>query len=219
MGIPVARIELLDEVQVDAINQYSNFNYPLKPTLFFEFHGTESWVQEQSEMVKEISSEEGGSDFQWSTNEQERQKLWEARHNAYYAALAMRPGTKGWPTDVCVPISRLAECILETRKDIDQEGLTVPIVGHVGDGNFHLLFMIDPENEKEDLKRYQPLNDRLVERTLRMGGTCTGEHGIGSGKLKYMQSEHGESLELMRKIKHAYDPENLMNPGKVIPAL
>ena len=131
----------------------------------------------------------------------------------------MRPGTKGWPTDVCVPISRLAECILETRQDIDQEGLTVPIVGHVGDGNFHLLFMIDPENEKEDLSRYQPLNDRLVERTLHMGGTCTGEHGIGSGKLKYMQAEHGESLELMRKIKQAYDPENLMNPGKVIPAL
>ena len=219
MGIPVARIELLDEVQVDAINQYSDFNYPLKPTLFFEFHGTEAWVQEQSEMVKEISSEEGGSDFQWSAREQERQKLWEARHNAYYAALAMRPGTKGWPTDVCVPISRLAECILETRQDIDQEGLTVPIVGHVGDGNFHLLFMIDPENEEEDLNRYQPLNDRLVERTLRMGGTCTGEHGIGSGKLKYMQAEHGGSLELMRKIKHAYDPENLMNPGKVIPAL
>ena len=131
----------------------------------------------------------------------------------------MRPGTKGWPTDVCVPISRLAECILETRKYIDQEGLTVPIVGHVGDGNFHLLFMIDPENEEEDLNRYQPLNDRLVERTLRMGGTCTGEHGIGSGKLKYMQTEHGESLELMRKIKQAYDPDNLMNPGKVIPAL
>ena len=219
MGIPVARIELLDEVQVDAINQYSDFNYPLKPTLFFEFHGTEAWVQEQSEMVKEISSEEGGSDFQWSAREQERQKLWEARHNAYYAALAMRPGTKGWPTDVCVPISRLAECILETRQDIDQQGLTVPIVGHVGDGNFHLLFMIDPENEEEDLQRFQPLNDRLVERTLRMGGTCTGEHGIGSGKLKYMQAEHGESLELMRKIKQAYDPDNLMNPGKVIPAL
>jgi len=219
MGIPVARIELLDEVQVDAINRYSDFNYPLKPTLFFEFHGTESWVQEQSKIVKEISSDEGGSEFQWSTHEKERQKLWEARHNAYYASLAMRPGTKGWPTDVCVPISRLAECIMETRQDIDKEGLTVPIVGHVGDGNFHLLFMIDPKNEEEDLKRYQPLNDRLVERTLRMGGTCTGEHGIGSGKLKYMHAEHGESLELMRMIKNTFDPENLMNPGKVIPAL
>ena len=218
MGIPVARIELLDEVQVSAINSYSNFDYALKPTLFFEFHGTEAWVKEQAEIVKEISNEEGGSDFQWETSEQERQKLWEARHNAYYASLALRPGSKGWPTDVCVPISRLAECILQTRQDIDECGLLVPLVGHVGDGNFHLLFLIDPENEENELKRYQPLNDRLVERALRMGGTCTGEHGIGSGKLKYMKSEHGDSLELMRQIKCAFDPHNLMNPGKVIPA-
>jgi len=218
MGIPVARIELLDEVQVDAINRYADFDYALKPTLFFEFHGTEAWVQEQAEMVKEISTEEGGSDFQWSTREQEKQKLWEARHNAYYAALAMRPGSKGWPTDVCVPISRLADCILETRSDIEESGLVVPLVGHVGDGNFHLLFLIDPENEEEELKRYQPLNDRLVERALRMGGTCTGEHGIGSGKIKYMEAEHGDSLELMRQIKRAFDPDNLMNPGKMIPA-
>ena len=218
MGIPVARIELMDEVQVDAINRYADFDYALKPTLFFEFHGTEAWVKEQAEMVKEISNDEGGSDFQWETREQERQKLWEARHNAYYAALALRPGSKGWPTDVCVPISRLADCILETRQDIDECGLFVPLVGHVGDGNFHLLFLIDPENEEEELKRYQPLNDRLVERALRMGGTCTGEHGIGSGKLKYMEAEHGDSLDLMRQIKQAFDPHNLMNPGKVIPA-
>ena len=218
MGIPVARIELLDEVQVDAINRYADFDYALKPTLFFEFHGTEAWVQEQAEMVKEISTEEGGSDFQWSTREQEKQKLWEARHNAYYAALAMRPGSKGWPTDVCVPISRLADCILETRSDIEESGLVVPLVGHVGDGNFHLLFLIDPENEEEELKRYQPLNDRLVKRALRMGGTCTGEHGIGSGKIKYMEAEHGDSLDLMRQIKQAFDPDNLMNPGKMLPA-
>ncbi len=218
MGIPVARIELMDEVQVDAINRYADFDYALKPTLFFEFHGTEAWVKEQAEMVKEISNDEGGSDFQWETREQERQKLWEARHNAYYAALALRPGSKGWPTDVCVPISRLADWILETRQDIDECGLFVPLVGHVGDGNFHLLFLIDPENEEEELKRYQPLNDRLVERALRMGGTCSGEHGIGSGKLKYMEAEHGDSLELMRQIKQAFDPHNLMNPGKVIPA-
>ena len=217
MGIPVARIELMDEVQVDAINRYADFDYALKPTLFFEFHGTEAWVKEQAEMVKEISNDEGGSDFQWETREQERQKLWEARHNAYYAALALRPGSKGWPTDVCVPISRLADCILETRQDIDECGLFVPLVGHVGDGNFHLLFLIDPENEEEELKRYQPLNDRLVERALRMGGTCSGEHGIGSGKLKYMEAEHGDSLELMRQIKQAFDPHNLMNPGKVLP--
>ena len=218
MGIPVARIELLDEVQVDAINRYADFDYALKPTLFFEFHGTEAWVQEQAEMVKEISTEEGGSDFQWSTREQEKQKLWEARHNAYYAALAMRPGSKGWATDVCVPISRLADCILETRRDIEESELTVPLVGHVGDGNFHLLFLIDPENEEEELKLYQPLNDRLVERALRMGGTCTGEHGIGSGKIKYMEAEHGDSLDLMRQIKQSFDPDNLMNPGKMLPA-
>jgi D-lactate dehydrogenase (cytochrome) len=218
MGIPVARIELLDEVQVDAINRYSDFDYALKPTLFFEFHGTEAWVKEQSEMVKEISTEEGGSDFQWSTQEQEKQKLWEARHNAYYAGLALRPGSKGWATDVCVPISRLADCILETRSDIEESKLTVPLVGHVGDGNFHLLFLIDPENEEEELKLYQPLNDRLVERALRMGGTCTGEHGIGSGKIKYMEAEHGDSLDLMRQIKQAFDPDNLMNPGKMLPA-
>ena len=218
MGIPVARIELLDEVQVDAINRYSDFDYALKPTLFFEFHGTEAWVQEQAEMVKEISTEEGGSDFQWSTQEQEKQKLWEARHNAYYAGLALRPGSKGWATDVCVPISRLADCILETRSDIEESKLIVPLVGHVGDGNFHLLFLIDPENEEEELKLYQSLNDRLVERALSMGGTCTGEHGIGSGKIKYMESEHGESLDLMRQIKQAFDPDNLMNPGKMLPA-
>ena len=218
MGIPVARIELLDEVQVGAINSYSNFDYELKPTLFFEFHGTEAWVKEQAEMVKEISSEEGGSDFQWETREQERKKLWEARHDAYYANLALKPGSKGWATDVCVPISRLAECILETRHDIDEHGLLVPLVGHVGDGNFHLLFLIDPQKEEEELKLYEPLNDRLVERALRMGGTCTGEHGIGSGKLKYMEAEHGDSLELMRQIKKAFDPHNLMNPGKMIPA-
>ena len=218
MGIPVARIELLDEVQVDAINRYADFDYALKPTLFFEFHGTEAWVQEQAEMVKEISTEEGGSDFQWSTREQEKQKLWEARHNAYYAGLAMRPGSKGWATDVCVPISRLADCILETQRDIEESELTVPLVGHVGDGNFHLLFLIDPENEEEELKHYQPLNDRLVERALRMGGTCTGEHGIGSGKIKYMEAEHGDSLDLMRQIKQAFDPDNLMNPGKMLPA-
>ena len=218
MGIPVARIELLDEVQVDAINRYSDFGYALKPTLFFEFHGTEAWVREQSEMVKEISTEEGGSDFQWSTREQEKQKLWEARHNAYYAGLALRPGSKGWATDVCVPISRLADCILETRSDIEESKLTVPLVGHVGDGNFHLLFLIDPENEEEELKLYQSLNDRLIERALRMGGTCTGEHGIGSGKIKYMKAEHGDSLDLMRQIKQALDPDNLMNPGKMLPA-
>ncbi len=185
--------------------------------MFFEFHGTEASVDEQAEIVKEISEGEGASEFKWSRKEQERQKLREARHYAYYAALALRPGSKGWATDVCVPISRLSHCIMGTQEDIPQSGFMIPIVGHVGDGNFHLLFLIDPKNEVEDLKRYQPLNDRLIERALRMGGTCTGEHGIGSGKLKYMESEHGNSLEIMRKIKKTLDPKNLMNPGKVIP--
>lgn len=218
MGIPVARVELLDEVQMRAINEFNNFSYPEQPTLFFEFHGTERWVAEQAEIVGEIAEEHGGSDFRWATQEQERQKLWEARHNAYYAALALKPGSKGWPTDVCVPISRLAECILETRQDIDASGLTVPIVGHVGDGNFHLLFLVDPEHEESDLQHFQQLNDRLIERALRMGGTCTGEHGIGTGKIRYMQAEHGESVELMRQIKQALDPQNLFNPGKLLPS-
>ena len=218
MGIPVARIELLDEVQMRALNQFSQLDYPEQPTLFFEFHGTERWVAEQAEIVGEIAAEHGGGDFRWATQEQDRQKLWEARHNALYASLALKPGSKGWPTDVCVPISRLADCILETRKDIDDAGLMVPIVGHVGDGNFHLLFLVDPENEAEDLRQFQVLNDRLIERALRMGGTCTGEHGIGSGKIRYMHAEHGESIELMRQIKQALDPLNLLNPGKLLPA-
>ena len=149
MGIPVARIELMDEVQVDAINRYADFDYALKPTLFFEFHGTEAWVKEQAEMVKEISNDEGGSDFQWETREQERQKLWEARHNAYYAALALRPGSKGWPTDVCVPISHLAEAVLQAQRDARRLGLTATIVGHVGDGNFHAGLSVDPEDAED----------------------------------------------------------------------
>ncbi len=217
-GLPVARVELLDEVQMDALNQYSNLDYPKKPTLFFEFNGTQRWVEEQSQLVGELAGKNGGGSFRWATDEAERVKLWDARHDAYYAAMALKPGCKGWPTDVCVPISRLAECILETRADIDASNLTVPIVGHVGDGNFHLLFLIDPANEAEDLKQFQQLNDRLIERALKMGGTCTGEHGVGIGKIHYMRAEHGESVEMMRQIKQALDPMNLFNPGKLVPA-
>ena len=217
-GLPVARVELLDEVQMDALNQYSNLDYPKKPTLFFEFNGTQRWVEEQSQLVGELAGKNGGGSFRWATDEAEREKLWDARHDAYYAAMALKPGCKGWPTDVCVPISRLAECILETRADIDASNLTVPIVGHVGDGNFHLLFLIDPANEAEDLKQFQQLNDRLIERALKMGGTCTGEHGVGIGKIHYMRAEHGESVEMMRQIKQALDPLNLFNPGKLVPA-
>ena len=218
MGIPVARIELVDEVQIDAINRYSDLDYPVKPALFFEFHGTPASVAEQAERVGEIADENGGSNFQWATKEQDRQKLWEARHNGYYAALALRPGCRGWPTDVCVPISRLAECILETQQDVREQGLLAPILGHVGDGNFHMTYLIHPDYEDEELPKYQALNDRLITRALRMEGTCTGEHGVGYGKIPYMHREHGESVALMRQIKEALDPLNLLNPGKILPS-
>ena len=214
-GIPVARIELLDEVQMDAINRYSQLDYPVLPTLFFEFHGTERGAEEQVEMVGQIAGEFGGSEFRWARAQEDRAKLWQARHDAYYAALALRPGSKGWATDVCVPISRLAECILETRKDIDASGLLAPIVGHVGDGNFHLSFIIDPD-DPEEMKRTEALNDRMVMRALAMNGTCTGEHGIGTGKMKFLQAEHGEAVGVMRQIKLALDPHNIMNPGKIV---
>ncbi len=214
-GIPVARIELLDEVQMDAINRYSGLDYPVKPTLFFEFHGSERGIAEQSEMVGEIAGEMGGSQFRWSSQQEERNKLWQARHDAYYAVLALRPGAKGWATDVCVPISRLAECILETKKDLDGTDLLAPIVGHVGDGNFHLAFIIDPDDPNE-LAKVEEINDKLVLRALAMGGTCTGEHGVGYGKMHFLQAEHGESLSMMRAIKQALDPDNIMNPGKII---
>lgn len=218
MGIPVARVELVDEVQIDAINRYSDLDYPVKPALFFEFHGTPASVAEQAERVGEIADENGGSNFQWATKEQDRQKLWEARHNGYYAALALRPGCRGWPTDVCVPISRLAECILETQQDVREQGLLAPILGHVGDGNFHMTYLIHPDYEDEELPKYQVLNDRLITRALRMEGTCTGEHGVGYGKIPYMHREHGESVALMRQIKEALDPLNLLNPGKILPS-
>ncbi len=218
MGIPIARVELVDEVQIDAINRYSDLDFPVKPALFFEFHGTPASVAEQAERVGEIADENGGSNFQWATKEQDRQKLWEARHNGYYAALALRPGCRGWPTDVCVPISRLAECILETQQDVREQGLLAPILGHVGDGNFHMTYLIHPDYEDEELPKYQALNDRLITRALRMEGTCTGEHGVGYGKIPYMHREHGESVALMRQIKEALDPLNLLNPGKILPS-
>ncbi|WP_374447241.1 FAD-linked oxidase C-terminal domain-containing protein [Stella sp.] len=214
-GIPVARIELLDEVQMAAINRYSKLDYPEQPTLFCEFHGTAAGVAEQSEMVKAIAAEEGAADFQWATKPEDRSRLWAARHTAYYAAIAMRPGAKGWATDVCVPISRLAECILETKKDIVESRLLAPIVGHVGDGNFHLAFIIDPD-DPDEIARAQALNDRMVHRALAMGGTCTGEHGIGYGKINFLTAEHGDAVSVMRMLKKALDPDNIMNPGKIV---
>ncbi|WP_340115376.1 FAD-linked oxidase C-terminal domain-containing protein [Pelagibius sp. 7325] len=216
-GIPVARIELLDELQVRAINDYAKLDYPVKPTLFFEFHGTEAGVKEQAEMVGEIAQEYGGANFRWETRQEDRTRLWQARHDAYFANLALKPGSKGWATDVCVPISRLAECILETRKDIDAAGVMAPIVGHVGDGNFHLTFLIDPD-DPEEMARAEGVNDRMVMRALAMGGTCTGEHGVGTGKMRFLQAEHGDALAVMRQIKQALDPDNILNPGKILPS-
>jgi D-lactate dehydrogenase (cytochrome) len=216
LGVPVARIELLDEIQLDAVNRYSKLNYVLKPTLFFEFHGTsQSAVAESATTVEEIAAEHGGRHFQWATTTEDRAKLWTARHNAFYAAVALRPGCKPWTTDVCVPISRLAECILQTQADVQQSGLLAPLAGHVGDGNFHLIFLMDP-NDPTELPKAKAINARLIERALAMGGTCSGEHGVGIGKMDYLQKEHGESLEVMKTIKRALDPENRMNPGKLV---
>jgi D-lactate dehydrogenase (cytochrome) len=217
VGIPVARIELLDEVGMDAMNRYSNLTLAVAPTLFLEFHGaSERSVTEQADMVKEIAGEHGGMDFQWATDPDERARLWKARHHAYFAALAMRPGAKAVTTDVCVPISRLAECILRTKEDNAASFLTISLVGHAGDGNFHLIYLVDPENPTE-MAEAERLNERMVLRALAMGGTCTGEHGVGFGKMKFLEAEHGEALGVMRTIKQALDPHNLMNPGKMIP--
>jgi len=214
-GIPVARVELLDDVQMKAVNAYSDLAYPEQHTLFFEFHGTAASVKEQSEMVGALVGEFGGGEFQWSTRQEDKNKLWQARHDAYYAAMAIRPGTSGWPTDVCVPISRLTECIMETRKDLEAYSMISPIVGHVGDGNFHLLLLVHTDDE-EEMRTANEVNDRLVRRAIEMGGTCTGEHGIGYGKLEYLELEHGAGVDIMRAIKRALDPHNIMNPGKIL---
>ncbi|MCH9674196.1 MAG: FAD-binding protein [Gammaproteobacteria bacterium] len=217
-GVPVARIELLDDVQMDAINKYSNLDHPVAPTLFLEFHGTQASVQEQAEMVQLIASENGGGNFSWTTKSEERTKLWQARHDAAYACKALRPGAGMVATDVCVPISKLAECIAETKKDIDENQLLAPMVGHVGDGNFHLVLYMEPDDEENNRKVVE-LNDRMVMRALAMGGTCTGEHGVGVGKREFLIAEHGsEAVSVMRSIKLALDPNNLMNPGKIISA-
>jgi D-lactate dehydrogenase (cytochrome) len=214
-GVPVARIELLDEAQMVAINKYSKLNHKVAPTLFFEFHGSTAGVAEQAETVKAIAGEYGGNNFHWATTSEERSKLWQARHDAYYAALALRPGSKGWATDVCVPISRLARCISETKRDLASSTIPSALVGHVGDGNFHLVFMIDPQRPDE-IAEAGRLNDRMVARALAMEGTSTGEHGVGYGKMDFLVSEHGEALGVMRSIKKALDPANILNPGKIV---
>ncbi len=216
MGIPVARIELVDRGYMAAINNYSKTDYPELDTLFLEFHGTTDGVAEQVRMFEEISQEFGASGFQWAEQEEDRSRLWRARHDAYYAGLAVTPGSLGYVTDVCVPISRLADCIAETQTDIASTGLFAPIIGHVGDGNFHSTIFIEPDN-KAMFEAALALDKRLVQRALDMGGTCTGEHGIGMGKLKHMRNEHGDgAIATMQAIKQALDPQNIMNPGKVV---
>lgn len=214
LGIPLARVEILDDAQMRAVNRRSGLNYPEKTTLFFEFHGTQASVAEQVSIVSELAGAHGGGAFQWSNNPEDRARLWKARHEAYYAAVNVRPGAIGWATDVCVPIGRLADCIAETKGDL--ETCTVPacILGHVGDGNFHVIFSIDPSAPGE-LREVEAVNARLVERALDMDGTCTGEHGIGIGKQDWLVRELGDAVDMMRTIKWAIDPKNLFNPGKI----
>jgi D-lactate dehydrogenase (cytochrome) len=215
-GIPVARIELLDALQVMAVNAYSNLTLPERPMLCLEFHGSPAGVAEQSERFGEIASDHGGGPFEWATKAEDRTRLWQARHDAYWAALGLRPGAKAIASDVCVPISRLAECVIATQADVAASRLVAPIVGHVGDGNFHLSILVDVA-DADEMRRTEGLLERLVERALAMDGTCTGEHGIGQGKMKYLRAEHGDAALLaMRAIKTALDPQNIMNPGKII---
>ncbi len=213
-GVPIARIELLDALQIKAVNLYSKTDYPEQPHLFLEFQGTQQGVTEQVTTVQEFAHANGGNDFQWSVQAEERNRLWHARHTAYMAALQLRPGSRAVATDVCVPISRLAECIDETQRDIDASFLPIPILGHVGDGNFHLVILIDPDSEADRVEANR-INHRLVQRALAMGGTCTGEHGIGRGKREYLVEEHGPAVAVMHDIKRTLDPLNLLNPGKI----
>lgn len=214
-GIPIARSEALCALTMKAINAHSKTSYREQPTLFLEFHGTTASVQEQARLVQEIAAENGGEGFEWATLTEDRNRLWSARHNAYFACLQLRPGTRAVSTDVCVPISRLTECMLATAQDIDRASMPIPMFGHVGDGNFHLVILVRPESDS-DLKEAKALNERLVNRALDMEGTCTGEHGIGMGKIHWLAKEHGEAYDLMLELKSAFDPRNLMNPGKMV---
>jgi D-lactate dehydrogenase (cytochrome) len=214
-GIPVARIELLDALQIKASNAYSKLTLPEVPTLFVEFHGTDVGVAEQSQRFGDIVTELGGGPFEWATKPEERTRLWQARHDGYWAARHLRPGAQALATDLCVPISRLAECVNTALRYVDELKLIAPVLGHVGDGNFHFSPLVDMD-DPDEVKRAKILLERLTELALSMGGTCTGEHGVGQGKLKYLKAEHGApALDAMAAIKHALDPQNLMNPGKL----
>lgn len=219
LNLNMARMELADDSQVRAINRYSKTALPESPMLFFEFHALdEASVERQAELLKEISREHGGSNFQWSRSIAERDVLWEARHNAWYASLALRPGCKGWTTDVCVPISRLAECIVAAKGETERLPFPTTIVGHVGEGNFHVLCMLNPQDPRE-MEAANEFSGKLVALAHSVGGTCTGEHGVGIGKMRYMEAEHGEALHVMRAIKAALDPDSRINPGKMLPPL
>ena len=214
MGIPIARIELVDAEHIKAINAYSKLTMVVQPTLFVEFHGTDAGTHEQANMFADIAGEFGAGPIEWATQEEDRAKLWQARHDAFWATKAIKPGKEeSIATDVCVPISRLAECVVETQKDLEQNNLYGPIIGHVGDGNFHVVLFCD-RSDAAEVKRVKAVYERLIKRALAMGGTCTGEHGIGSGKREYLALEHGNGLDVMRSIKAALDPLNIMNPGK-----
>lgn len=214
-GIPIARSEALCGLTMRAINAYNKTSYREQPTLFLEFHGTQASVVEQAQHVQEIANEHGGEGFEWATRAEDRNRLWSARHQAYFAGLQLRHGARAVSTDVCVPISRLTECIVETQKDIARASMPIPLFGHVGDGNFHCMVLVRPD-EPLDLAEAKAFNERLVSRALAMEGTCTGEHGIGLGKIGSLEKELGEAVELMRALKRTFDPDNLMNPGKVV---
>ena len=215
LGVPVARVEFVDALAIRAINRHSNLALAESPTLFFEFHGTEASVKEQAERVESLVAEHNGSGFAWATRPEDRSRLWNARHTAYFAMLQLKPGCRAVTTDVCVPISRLADCVVETERDLLGSPLPCPIVGHVGDGNFHVAMLIDP-GKPEELEEAERLNRRVVQRALAMGGTCTGEHGVGLHKMDFLLEEHGlAAVDAMRAVKHAFDPRNLMNPGKI----
>lgn len=215
LGVALARIELLDQNALRAVNAYCKSGYALQSTLFMEFHGTCAAVQEQAGIARDVCEGLGGLAFAATQDEQEKKRMWHARHNAYYAALAQVPGGKGWVTDVCVPISRLADCIEQTQADLQAENLAIPIVGHVGDGNFHLLFSLR-EGDEQALAQARRINQRLIERAHQMGGTCTGEHGVGMGKKAWLPLEKNPStVAAMKSIKQALDPLDLFNPGKL----
>ena len=216
MGIPISRVEFLDEYAIQATNRFSGTTYKETPTLFFEFTGSEHNVTEQASQVQAIAAEFGANEFEWAVEPEKRNHLWKARHNIHYAIMAMRPNAKIWSTDVCVPTAALPDCIKQTHEDMKKASFFIAAVGHVGDGNFHLGLVIDPQN-REEMAEAEALNDRLVRRAIEMDGTCTGEHGIGTGKRKFMRLEHGEGVEVMRAIKSALDPRNILNPGKILP--